>query len=351
MQDHLLGELPLRRPRRERRHGLRLLRRRHRDDLDRQLLRARHARRNQGHVLRRRRQHAPLRLRLRDEQPPRLVPDDAVGTGPHVRHHQHHRKLRHRLRRPVVLAVRHRRQARGGAQRLHARRHGLVHHSLRAGDCVWSRGDGAAITSRPGRSRVRARPSCGRDAHLRHERSAHDCDHAVHGHRLHGLRRVHRGVVDRRVRRVPDVRQPGSDGRRPSQSVALGHRSVRRRHGRSGGLFKLPRLESRLGVPLHGHPHRLGGDSAVEHDDLEGRLRERRRHCGVLGPGLGVGDVVDCGGHPVRAHHRRLFRHERSHVGRQRRRDLLVRLHPLRPLQAAPPELRLADHGRHQALR
>merc|ERR1719424_710133 len=55
-----------------------------------------------------------------------------LSLGPRVRHHQHRGQLRHRLRRPVLLAVGHRGLARLGAQGLPPRRPHLVHHPLLA---------------------------------------------------------------------------------------------------------------------------------------------------------------------------------------------------------------------------
>ena len=51
------------------------------------------------------------------------------------RHHQHRGKLRHRVLRPKLLAVRHRRQPSQRAQRLPARRHRVVHHPFRSRHC------------------------------------------------------------------------------------------------------------------------------------------------------------------------------------------------------------------------
>ena len=73
--------------------------------------------------------HAVARLWAGEGERGRVLPHHALQGGIHLRHHQHRRELRHRVRRPVVLAVRHRRQAPVITQGLPARRHVLVYVS------------------------------------------------------------------------------------------------------------------------------------------------------------------------------------------------------------------------------
>mmetsp|Transcript_7731 Transcript_7731/g.31983 ORF Transcript_7731/g.31983 Transcript_7731/m.31983 type:complete len:637 (+) Transcript_7731:567-2477(+) len=345
VRDHLLGELPVRR--RDRRVRLRGQGLGH--DQHRQLLQARNARRDRRHVLRRR--LAAVRVWRGGGQPARLVPHDALGPGAHVRHHQHHRQLRHGLRRPVVLAVGHRGQARRGAQGVHARRPRLVHHPLRPRDGVRPRCHRAPAPHRRRRGRLGPRAARRRDAHLRHQGRAHDRHHALHGHRLDGLGRVDRGLVDRGVRHLPHLLQPRVHGRRHHARLALRHRPLRRDHGRPRRHPQLHRPQPRLGLPLHGHRHRLGRHPALEHDDLEGRLGRRRRPRRVGGPDPRAHHVAHRRDRPVGRHLDRVARHERGHALGEPRRHLLLGPHPLRPLQDVPAGLRLGLDGRDQAPR
>jgi hypothetical protein len=94
-------------------------------------------------------------------------------------------QLRHRLRRPVLLAGRYRLQALGDLQGLPARRHGLVRDPVLHGHCARSRGPRARPPHHRRRGWQRSRTAGGRNAHDGPGRRLPRCSPALPCHHLH----------------------------------------------------------------------------------------------------------------------------------------------------------------------
>mmetsp|Transcript_77631 Transcript_77631/g.169989 ORF Transcript_77631/g.169989 Transcript_77631/m.169989 type:complete len:260 (-) Transcript_77631:98-877(-) len=215
-----------------------------------------------------------------------LLLDDAVWWWCCVRHHQCRGQLRHCLLRQRLLAERHCSTTRQRAPRLHARRRGLVRHSLLLGHFArpLCRGTAAPHHGRGGRSRPR--PPCRGRPPLWKARRRDDGDHALQRHHLYWLGRGLGRLLPRGLRHLPPLHQPQRHRKADLVLVQGCGCDLRSQHGSFGCCLEHHRPQLGLRVPLHGHLDRLGCRASLEHADVEQGERRRRgdRGLGWHGP-------------------------------------------------------------------
>mmetsp|Transcript_38935 Transcript_38935/g.100808 ORF Transcript_38935/g.100808 Transcript_38935/m.100808 type:complete len:267 (+) Transcript_38935:822-1622(+) len=244
-----------------------------------------------------------LLLRAGGGQRAGLLPHyDVVGRA-EVRHHQHRGEFRHSLRGPVLLAVRHRGEAREHAQGLPPRRPRLVHDPLRARHIPRLGRRGPAVAHlRLGGGRGPGASGRGHPP-LRLGWLGDDGGHAFHGHHFHGLCRGHRRVFARGLRPLQGLHQPA--GRRTQDPLGLKgrDRGLRFVDGRALGSAECHGLELGLGLHVHGYGHRFGRCPFVELAHVEGCECGRRHRRSLGRHDLGLHHLVRRGAGPVGRDH------------------------------------------------
>mmetsp|Transcript_10506 Transcript_10506/g.22455 ORF Transcript_10506/g.22455 Transcript_10506/m.22455 type:complete len:415 (-) Transcript_10506:834-2078(-) len=220
--------------------------------------------------------HDRLREEPRFGQSRRHIPDHVVDQWPHLRHLQHRRQLRHRLRRQLLLAKRHRRAAVRDVQGLPHRRHRVVLDPLHHGDHPRARSTrhGSAHHQDRGgpgpRAAGRGRPHPGRGRRVSHPVPA------VHGRDRHRLRRANRIVLHLRLRCLQALPAPPRD--READSPRLSDRRPGLVHPLGRARRDPVRAQDRAGLDLrrHGKLHRLSGVPRRVRADVEAVQRAGR---------------------------------------------------------------------------